>query len=142
MARILVVEDNPANMKFAALVLRGCGHEVLQAADAAEGLAAARRERPDLILMDIQLPGMDGLTATRQIKADPITRDIPVLALTALAMQGDAERIGAAGCDGYIAKPIRYKDLLQQLQARLAPARGQSVPNEREPTWIKRLPAS
>jgi two-component system, cell cycle response regulator DivK len=120
MARILVVEDNPANMKLVTLVLRECGHEVLQAADATEGLAAARRERPDLILMDVQLPGMDGLAATRQIKADPTTCCIPVLALTALAMQGDAERIGAAGCDGYIAKPIRYKDLLRALEAKLA----------------------
>jgi len=126
MARILVVEDNLANMKLATLVLRGCGHEVLQAADATEGLAAARREHPDLILMDIQLPGMDGLTATRQIKADPTICHIPVLALTALAMQGDAERIGAAGCDGYVAKPIRYKELLQELQTRLAPPAGKA----------------
>ena len=117
MARILVVEDNPANMKLATLVLRGCGH-------ATDGLAAARRERPDLILMDVQLPGMDGLTATRQIKADPATRDIPVIALTALAMQGDAERINAAGCDGYITKPIRYKDLLRALDAKLAAPTG------------------
>jgi two-component system, cell cycle response regulator DivK len=120
MARILVVEDNPANMKLATLVLRGCGHEVLQATDATEGVAAARRERPDLVLMDVQLPGMDGLVATREIKADPTTRDIPVLALTALAMQGDAERISAAGCDGYIAKPIRYKELLGAVEAKLA----------------------
>jgi len=126
MARILVVEDNPANMKLATLVLRGCGHEVLQATDATDGLAAARRERPDLILMDVQLPGMDGLAATRQIKADPTTRNIPVIALTALAMQGDAERIGAAGCDGYVAKPIRYKELLQELQTRLASPAGKA----------------
>jgi two-component system cell cycle response regulator DivK len=124
MARILVVEDNPANMKLATLVLRGCGHEVLQATDATDGLAAARRERPDLILMDVQLPGMDGLAATRQIKADPTTRNIPVIALTALAMQGDAERINAAGCDGYITKPIRYKDLLRALDAKLAAPTG------------------
>jgi two-component system, cell cycle response regulator DivK len=124
MARILVVEDNLANMKLATLVLRGCGHEVLQATDATEGVAVARRERPDLILMDVQLPGMDGLAATRQIKADPTTRDIPVIALTALAMQGDAERINAAGCDGYITKPIRYKDLLRALDAKLASPTG------------------
>jgi two-component system, cell cycle response regulator DivK len=124
MARILVVEDNLANMKLATLVLRGCGHEVLQATDATEGVAVARRERPDLILMDVQLPGMDGLAATRQIKADPTTRDIPVIALTALAMQGDAERINAAGCDGYITKPIHYKDLLRALDAKLAAPTG------------------
>lgn len=120
MSRILVVEDNPANMKLVALVLRDAGHHVLQAVDAVEAREAASRDAPDLILMDVQLPGMDGLSAARAIKANPATCDIPVIALTAMAMQGDAERIRAAGCDGYIAKPIRYKNLLKQLESILA----------------------
>lgn len=112
MATVLVVEDNPANMTLALFLLQSAGHEVLSATDAEAGLALARSRQPDLILMDIQLPGMDGLAATTQLKADDATRRIPVIALTALAMKGDEERIRAAGCDGYIGKPMRYKDFL------------------------------
>jgi two-component system cell cycle response regulator DivK len=83
-------------------------------------LTVARREQPQLILMDIQLPGMDGLTATVLLKRDDLTRGIPVIALTALAMKGDEERIRAAGCDGYIAKPLAYKDFLATISAQLA----------------------
>lgn len=110
--KVLVVEDNPANMKLAVLVLEQAGYRVLQAGDAADGLATARSESPDLILMDIQLPGMDGLAATRELKADPATCGIPVIALTAYAMKGDDEKMRAAGCDGYLAKPFHYPDLL------------------------------
>ncbi len=120
MATILMVEDNAANMTLAVYVLETAGHRVLSATDAEAGLAVARAERPDLILMDIQLPGMDGLEATSQLKADESTRDIPVIALTALAMKGDEERILAAGCDGYIAKPMRYKELLAAVADQLA----------------------
>ena len=112
MARILVVEDNAANMKLATFLLESAGHEVLAATDAETAVALARAERPRLILMDIQLPGMDGLQATALLKKDESTRAIPVIALTALAMKGDEERIRAAGCDGYIAKPLAYKDFL------------------------------
>lgn len=112
MAKVLIVEDNPANMKLAAFIIQSAGHLVLAATDAEAGLILARNEHPDLILMDIQLPGMDGLEATTLLKRDQTTRDIPVIAITALAMKGDEERIRAAGCDGYIAKPIRYQDLL------------------------------
>jgi len=112
MARVLVVEDNAANMKLARFLLESAGHEVLPVADAEAGVTLARAEHPDLILMDIQLPGMDGLQATALLKGDPVTQHIPVLALTALAMKGDEERILAAGCDGYIAKPLAYKDFL------------------------------
>jgi|SRR4051812_22055864 two-component system cell cycle response regulator DivK len=122
MARVLVVEDNAANMTFAVFLLRSVGHEVLTALDAEAGLAVARTEHPDLILMDIQLPGMDGLEATALLKLDAATRTIPVIALTALAMKGDEERILAAGCDGYIAKPIAYKAFLEAIATRLAPA--------------------
>src|SRR5207253_8161954 len=95
------------------------GHTVLAATEAEAGLARARGEQPDLILMDIQLPGMDGLEATALLKRDATTRAIPVIALTALAMKGDEERIRAAGCDGYIAKPMRYQDFLVTIAAQL-----------------------
>ena len=98
MATILVVEDHPDNMTLAVLLLRSAGHTVLSAIDAEAGLTLARAELPNLILMDIQLPGMDGLEATALLKADSATRKIPVIALTALAMNGDEERIRAAGC--------------------------------------------
>jgi two-component system cell cycle response regulator DivK len=108
MATVLVVEDNPANMTLATFLLKSAGYAVLTATDAEAGLALARREQPDLVLMDIQLPGMDGLEACAILKKDETTREIPVIALTALAMKGDEERIRAAGCDGYIAKPLAY----------------------------------
>jgi two-component system cell cycle response regulator DivK len=120
MATVLVVEDNPANMTLATFLLKSAGYLVLGATDAEAGLALARDEQPDLVLMDIQLPGMDGLQATAVLKADAVTRDIPVIALTALAMKGDEERIRAAGCDGYIAKPLAYREFLATVAARLA----------------------
>src|SRR5687768_567004 len=120
MATILVVEDNPTNMKLAITLLEASGHEVLTAADAEAGIELARAQRPALILMDIQLPGIDGLQATAQLKRDETTRAIPVIALTALAMKGDEERIRAAGCDGYIAKPMRYREFLATIEAQLA----------------------
>ena len=113
MSRILVVEDTPNNMKLAVFLLEKAGHEALQAKDAEEGIRIARERQPDLILMDVQLPSMDGLTATRLIKSDPQTRSIKIIAVTALAMAGDQEKIAAAGCDGYIAKPLRYKEFLK-----------------------------
>jgi len=119
MATILVVEDNAANMKLAVFVLQNAGYRVLSAADAEEGLTLARQEHPDLILMDIQLPGMDGLAATALLKRDEATHAIPVVALTALAMKGDEERIRAAGCAGYIAKPMGYRDVLTTVAAQL-----------------------
>jgi two-component system cell cycle response regulator DivK len=119
MAKVLVVEDNPQNMTLATFLLESAGHSVLRAGDAEAGLALAGAEQPDLILMDIQLPGMDGLRATALLKGDGATRDIPVIALTALAMKGDEARIRAAGCDGYIAKPLSYKDFLETIAAQL-----------------------
>lgn len=119
---MLIVEDNPANMTLATFLLESAGHAVLSATDAETGLTLAREQQPDLILMDIQLPGMDGLQATGLLKTDDATRDIPVIALTALAMKGDEERIRAAGCDGYIAKPLSYKDFLSVITANLQKA--------------------
>jgi two-component system cell cycle response regulator DivK len=125
MATILIVEDNATNMKLSSFLLESADYSVLMASTAEMGVAIARTQHPDLILMDIQLPGMDGLQATALLKADAATRDIPVLALTALAMKGDEERIRAAGCDGYIAKPLDYKAFLAEVKATLA-ARGVS----------------
>jgi two-component system cell cycle response regulator DivK len=119
MASVLVVEDNPGNMTLSTFLLESAGHTVLKATDAESGVALARSEQPQLILMDIQLPGMDGLQATGLLKADPVTSAIPVIALTALAMKGDEERIRAAGCDGYIAKPLSYQEFLATVAAHL-----------------------
>jgi two-component system cell cycle response regulator DivK len=120
MARILVIEDNPANMKLATLLLRHVGHTVLCAIDAESGLTMAHADQPDLILMDIQLPGMDGLAATSLLKGDPSTATIPVIALTAMAMKEDQEKTKVAGCDAYIAKPLRYQSLYAVIDTLLA----------------------
>jgi two-component system cell cycle response regulator DivK len=119
MATILIVEDNPTNLKLSTFLLESAEYTVLAATNGEAALTLAHEGRPDLILMDIQLPGMDGLQATALLKADESTRDIPVIALTALAMKGDEERILAAGCDGYIAKPLDYKDFLARIKSRL-----------------------
>ncbi|HEY3133517.1 MAG TPA: response regulator [Gemmatimonadaceae bacterium] len=119
MAKVLVVEDNPANLTLATFLLESAGHSVLTARDGETGVALAAAEQPDLILMDIQLPGMDGLRATALLKGAAATHDIPVIALTALAMKGDEARIREAGCDGYIAKPLSYKDFLATISTQL-----------------------
>jgi two-component system, cell cycle response regulator DivK len=124
MARVLVIEDNTSNMTLATFLLESAGHMVLGASDAEAGLAIARSDHPDLILMDIQLPNMDGLEATALLKGDASTRAIPVIALTALAMKGDEERIRAAGCDGYIAKPLNYREFLATVASQLEGAGG------------------
>jgi two-component system, cell cycle response regulator DivK len=125
MAQVLIIEDNASNMTLAKFLLESAGHTVLAATEAEAGLALASAELPDLILMDIQLPGMDGLEATALLKSTAATRDIPVIALTALAMKGDEERIRAAGCDGYIGKPLRYQSFLATIGAFLGfPAPG------------------
>jgi len=109
--QILIVDDHPTNLKLARVLLSAEGYEVRTAEDATQALAVLQEFRPRIILMDIQLPGMDGLELTRRIKADPATGDVIVLALTAYAMKGDAERAMAAGCDGYVAKPIDTRTL-------------------------------
>jgi two-component system, cell cycle response regulator DivK len=108
---ILIVDDNPVNMKLIRVLLAGEGYEVRTASDATEALGILQAFRPGLILLDIQLPGIDGLELTRRLKSQPSTRDIPILGLTAYAMKGDEERILAAGCDGYIPKPIDTRTL-------------------------------
>jgi len=114
MARILVVEDNPANMKLAVLILASAGHTVLQAMTAREGVALAMKEKPDIVLMDMQLPDMDGMEATRVLKSTLETAAIPVIAVTASAMKGDKERVLEV-CDRYIEKPIDYKKLIAEV---------------------------
>jgi two-component system cell cycle response regulator DivK len=120
MTCVLVVEDNAANLKLATLLLTHAGHQVLGAVDAESGLAIARERRPDLVLMDLQLPGMDGLAATALLKADPDTAGIPIIALTAMAMKDDQVRAEAAGCDAWIAKPLRYRELYEAIDGLLA----------------------
>lgn len=118
--RVLVVEDNPSNLKLVVFLLEKEGFLVKQATDAQHGIQISKEWKPDLILMDIQMPGMDGLTATRLLKDNPETAEIRIVALTALAMPGDRERASAAGCDGYITKPIHYQEFLETVKRVLA----------------------
>jgi two-component system cell cycle response regulator DivK len=109
-------------MKLSTLLLINAGHSVMCATDAEAGLLMARTQHPALILMDIQLPGMDGLAATALLKQDPATADIPIIALTAMAMKVDQEKSRSAGCDAYIAKPLRYRELYDAVDALLVPS--------------------
>lgn len=120
-ARILHVEDNSSNRMIVRDLLEFEGYQVIEVLDGEEALAAAERERPDLILMDIQLPRISGLEATRRIKARDHLRSIPVIAVTSFALSGDEQKAVAAGCDAYIAKPYRPRDLLQLIR-KLLPA--------------------
>ena len=120
MAKILVVDDDPRNLRLAVTVLEQAGHEVLSAEGGAEGIEAALAHAPDLILMDMQMPGVDGFAALARLRADPRTASLKVAALTALAMKGDCERLLAQGFDGYFEKPIRYKEFLAGVAALLA----------------------
>jgi CheY-like chemotaxis protein len=130
-ARVLVVEDNPFNRELVCDLLSSADLSVRVASTAEEALALAR-EGFDLILMDIALPGMDGLEAIRRLKADPRTRDVPVIALTAHAMQGDRERILAAGASGYLAKPIATRTFLDEIRSFLPADVSGPAPRGRE----------
>jgi len=112
MAKILVVDSDARNLRLAATVLEKAGHEVLGASGGAEGIEAALTHAPALVLMDVQMPDMDGITALARLRAEPRCVSMKVVALTALAMSGDRERLLAAGFDGYFEKPIRYKEFL------------------------------
>jgi two-component system, cell cycle response regulator DivK len=122
---ILIVDDNPVNLKLIRVLLLTEGYTVRTAADAEEALAMLKSFSPSLILMDVQLPGMDGLELTRRLKANPATRDIIVVALTAYAMKGDAEKAAMAGADGYLFKPVDIRTLPAVIASYLerAPAR-------------------
>ena len=124
--RILIVDDNATNLKLVAYLMRANGYDVETALDAESALEALRVHRPEVILMDIQLPGIDGLELTRRLKADPATRDIVIIAVTAYAMKGDQDKALAAGCDDYITKPIDTRGLPEQIARHLAARRGWS----------------
>jgi len=121
-ARILIIEDNPANIELMSFLLSAYGHAPLSAADGPRGVAAARSERPDLIACDVNLPGMDGFSVLAELKGDPALAGVPILAVTALAMTGDREKVLAAGFDGYISKPIEPESFVAELEAFLTPA--------------------
>jgi len=118
-AKILLVEDNPVNRRLAQFLLRSQGYEVREATTAQEAFDALKTERPDLIVMDIQLPGMDGLEVTRKIKEQQATANIPVVAVTSYAMKGDREKALAAGCAGYVTKPIDKDTFIQEVARHL-----------------------
>lgn len=111
--KILVVEDNDRNRRLIKILLESKGYEVIEAVTGEDALSYLRKERPDVILIDIQLPKMDGLTLTRKLKEQQETKDIPVIAVTAYAMKGDRERVLEAGCDAYISKPVDTRELPQ-----------------------------
>jgi CheY-like chemotaxis protein len=115
MARILVVEDNPASLDLMVYLLKAFGHAALSARDGLEGIAAARREHPDLILCDVQLPGADGVEVCHQLKKDPALRDVPLVAATAYAMVGDCEKLLGEGFSGYLSKPINPQTFIDQI---------------------------
>ena len=115
-ARVLIVDDNQPNIELAQFLLEDNGFVVDTASNAEQALACIADTRPDLILMDIQLPGMDGLHLTSQLKANPATSSIPTIAFTAYAMKGDEGKMRAAGCDGYIAKPVDVARFAQQIE--------------------------
>jgi len=130
---ILVVEDDHLNMKLMRSILALGHYQILEAGEAETGLELAARHYPDLILMDIQLPGLDGLSATRRLKQTPELANIPVIALTGLAMDGDRENALAAGCDDYISKPINTRTFLASINERLAPVEEVPAPPAAEP---------
>jgi CheY-like chemotaxis protein len=120
MARILVADDERLNLRLARTVLAAAGHEVLEAIDGEAATRVAAAELPDLVLMDIQMPGMDGFEALKALRAEPRTARLKVVAFTALAMKGDRDRMLDAGFDGYISKPIRREEFIERITALLA----------------------
>lgn len=122
--RILIIDDNPTNLKLVAYLVRAKGYEVDTALDADAALAAIAAARPALILMDLQLPGVDGLELTRRLKADPATAEIVIIAVTAYAMKGDHDKATAAGCDDYVTKPIDTRALPDTIARHLATKAG------------------
>jgi len=114
--RILAVEDHAENRRILRLLLNSAGYELIEAATGEEGVAMAEKERPDLILMDIQLPGLDGYEATRRIKANPELRHIPIIVVTSYALSGDDVKAFEAGCDAYVTKPFVPRELLAKVR--------------------------
>jgi two-component system, cell cycle response regulator DivK len=120
MAKILVIEDNHQNMYLCTFILNSHHHEVIQAFSGRQGIESAEKNAPDLIILDIQLPEMDGYAVAREIKQNPLTSRIPIVAVTSYAMAGDRERVLAAGCQGYIEKPINPDTFMQEIAMHLA----------------------
>jgi two-component system, cell cycle response regulator DivK len=120
MAKILVIEDNPQNMYLCTFILKSHKHEVLQAFSGREGIAAVEKNQPDLILLDIQLPELDGYAVAYELKRNPVSSRIPIVAVTSFAMSGDREKILAAGCEGYIEKPINPETFIQEIMVHLS----------------------
>lgn len=118
--RVLIVDDNPTNLKLVSFLVKASGYEVDSAQDAESAMAAINANRPKLVLMDLQLPGVDGLELTRRLKADPATRAIKIIAVTAYAMKGDQEKAIAAGCDDYVTKPVDTRALPQLIAKHIA----------------------
>jgi len=119
--RILVIEDTEDNRQIVGDLLSSAGYELIEAVDGLEGVATAEREQPDLILMDIQLPGIDGYEATRRIRAIPALAKVPIIAVTSYALSGDEAKTREAGCDGYVAKPFSPRQLLAKIREFLPP---------------------
>lgn len=126
--RVLIVEDNVDNYELVRFLLERAGYQTLSAANGAEGVETAKRERPDLVLMDLSMPEMDGWNAAARLKADEKTRHIPIIALTAHALPGDRKRAIDAGCDGYISKPINVASFDKLVAALLRQARADMQP--------------
>jgi len=135
-AIILVVEDNISNVKFIELLLETAGYHVYAVEDAEKAQNAIETARPALILMDIQLPGMDGLTLTSRLKMEPATHDIPIVALTAYAMKGDKEKALDAGCDSYMSKPINRSRLLEVISQLLEGAKTHLIETGPSPSSV------
>ncbi len=142
MARILIIEDNPANVELMAFLLTAYGHTPVSAPDGARGIAAARAERPDLVACDVNLPGMNGFEVLASLKAEPRLAGVPVLAVTALAMAGDREKVLAAGFDGYISKPIEPESFVAELEAFLSAPQAPAAPDFPDPPDLPDPPDS
>ena len=119
--KILIVEDNPQNMRLMEMTLRAKNYALLRATDGEEALDMARRERPDLIIMDVRLPRMSGLEVTRKLREDPAFSHTPIIGVTAHAMKGDREKVLEAGCDAYLSKPINTRELPEVVAEMLSP---------------------
>ncbi len=128
MARVLVIEDNPASLQLMLYLLKAFGHETLDARDGLRGIEVARKERPDLILCDIQLPGATGIQVCEELKRDPAFRHIPLIAVTAYAMVGDREKLLSHGFDGYLSKPIQAETFVDQIKRYLTGSRVSTAP--------------
>jgi len=117
MCKVLIIEDTPIHMLLTSIVVTRCGHDTIEAANATDGVKMARGFHPDVILMDLSMPQMDGLAATRILKGDPATRDIPIIAVTASSQHTDRERAISAGCDAFVTKPLVPKILLSEIES-------------------------